>query len=499
MHLAQSSGADKSYYVAGAHREASPYQTMLIKYDKDGVFQWIRGFGSNGTSNTKVWQPYGVLVDPSDHKPIAYGQEYGYGLNFNPPSSGQFPAGFQMKFDTDGNQDTSKIFRYNNMPSQYPNNARTNFIMPGVDSYGNIWSIFDHDQVNDQISNGNFYRDVVALCRHKGDGTLGAVYFMRPGTSNGTSSSAFKEKSRIEPRGLLVDGSNLYVTSETSDGDKEAHIHKLTIPRYRPAKALKFLASKTYSSEAKGTSFRFFENLLGHYFVTDEFLLARGETRNSEESSAISLFYSPIASSDPKYVEDQISRIDNLVQTSKADTPSAMYGGAYKSEVLEIDLINRKTNLKRFDINKDGTNFIDSSGTTRKLSNDPHTEEFANDVFNFDISKRFHVIKTYQEPGDLMFAGGLQNDLYRTEIIQRRAAYNYHLHSHPVIINLKGRLDITAGRILDLDVQGFMSDNRADRDNNQLSGRYLVHSISHECKDDIVTTSARLSKFDWSK
>jgi hypothetical protein len=277
------------------------------------------------------------------------------------------------------------------------------------------------------------------------------------------------------------------------------HIHKLTIPRYRPAKALKFLASKTYSSEAKGTSFRFFENLLGHYFVTDEFLLARGETRNSEESSAISLFYSPIASSDPKYVEDQISRIDNLVQTSKADTPSAMYGGAYKSEVLEIDLINRKTNLKRFDINKDGTNFIDSSGTTRKLSNDPHTEEFANDVFNFDISKRFHVIKTYQEPGDLMFAGGLQNDLYVSEIIQRRAAYNYHLHSHPVIINLKGRLDITAGRILDLDVQGFMSDNRADRDNNQLSGRYLVHSISHECKDDIVTTSARLSKFDWSK
>jgi len=246
MHLAQSSGADKSYYVAGAHREASPYQTMLIKYDKDGVFQWIRGFGSNGTSNTKVWQPYGVLVDPSDHKPIAYGQEYGYGLNFNPPSSGQFPAGFQMKFDTDGNQDTSKIFRYNNMPSQYPNNARTNFIMPGVDSYGNIWSIFDHDQVNDQISNGNFYRDVVALCRHKGDGTLGAVYFMRPGTSNGTSSSAFKEKSRIEPRGLLVDGSNLYVTSETSDGDKEAHIHKLTISSETATPAYEWTKSHAY-------------------------------------------------------------------------------------------------------------------------------------------------------------------------------------------------------------------------------------------------------------
>ena len=240
--IAQSS--DKSYYIVGRN-VSGQYQAMLLKFDKEGNFEWIRGFGSNGNSSTTTsWSPGGVICDPSDGKPIVYGKEYGYGKN----QGQQYPAGFIMKFNKDGTRDYSKIMKFNNMPSTFPNNARTDFVTTNKDSYGNFWSIWDYDQINDQINGANYYRDVVALTRWNPSGTLSGVYFLRPGTGSGGSNSDFKNKGRIEPRGLLVDGTNLYVTSETSDGDKEAAIQKLTISSSSAMPAWAWSKSHAYGS-----------------------------------------------------------------------------------------------------------------------------------------------------------------------------------------------------------------------------------------------------------
>ena len=43
-----------SYYLVGRN-PVSPYSGMLLKFDDDGDFQWIRGYGNGGGSNQASW------------------------------------------------------------------------------------------------------------------------------------------------------------------------------------------------------------------------------------------------------------------------------------------------------------------------------------------------------------------------------------------------------------------------------------------------------------
>jgi hypothetical protein len=78
-----------------------------------------------------------------------------------------------------------------------------------------------------------------------------------------------------------------------------------------------------------------------------------------------------------------------------------------------------------------------------------------------------------------------------------RNAYNHHLNALSVLASMKGRLDITPGRIVDLDVRNV--DVNQGAKNEQMSGRYLVHTVNHNFKGDELNTTMKLSKFDWSK
>jgi len=231
-----------SYYVVGRNG-TSPYSGLLLKFDKDGDFEWIQGFANGGGTKKGSWSGESVVVDPSDNKPIVTGVEYGYGKNlqqsYMPISSSRqmttFPAGYQKKFKSDGSsEDYTKIFRYSSFPSvggqwnySYGNNSDT--VVRNSTVYNNaIWHLSKHDQENDQTSGFNYYRDVPAIYKTSLSGGLSSVYMMRPGSSNTSSASIFYNKGRVDPIAFNVLGGNLYVTAETSDGDKEGIIFKLT-------------------------------------------------------------------------------------------------------------------------------------------------------------------------------------------------------------------------------------------------------------------------------
>ena len=231
-----------SYYLVGRN-PVNPYSGMLLKFDDDGDFQWIRGYGNGGGSNQASWDAAAVVVDPVDNKPIVTGSESGYGKNlqasYQPVTTTRqlttFPAGYQKKFKADGSsEDYTKIFRYSSFPSiggqwnySYGNNSDT--VVRNSVVYNNaIWHLAKHDQLNDQTSGFNYYRDVPAIYKTTLNGALSAVYMVRPGSSNTTSSSIFQNKGRVDPIAFNVLGGNLYVTAETSDGDKEGIIFKLS-------------------------------------------------------------------------------------------------------------------------------------------------------------------------------------------------------------------------------------------------------------------------------
>ena len=94
-------------------------------------------------------------------------------------------SGYQKKFKADGSsEDYTKIFRYSSFPSiggqwnySYGNNSDT--VVRNSVVYNNaIWHLAKHDQLNDQTSGFNYYRDVPAIYKTTLNGALSAVYMV---------------------------------------------------------------------------------------------------------------------------------------------------------------------------------------------------------------------------------------------------------------------------------------------------------------------------------
>ena len=275
-------------------------------------------------------------------------------------------------------------------------------------------------------------------------------------------------------------------------------INKVIIPRYRPAKAMQFLTDRSYTTDTASLAFRFFETFAGYFFVTDEFLYKRGEILNARDDNNIVLFYSPLASNDPKYREEMIGRIEQISNPVRIDSAGDMLNGSYKTNVLEVDFVRGTTNLKKYDYLKDGTSYIDASGQERRNATLPHKPEFIEDTFTDENAKRFMVFRNYQQPGDIQsLSNSLRTDQHYSEILMHKNAYRQHLNSISILAQMKGRIDITPGRIVELDIRDI--DVNQSNQNNQMSGRYIVNTVHHIFKDDDLKTTLKLSKFDWSK
>jgi hypothetical protein len=74
--------------------------------------------------------------------------------------------------------------------------------------------------------------------------------------------------------------------------------------------------------------------------------------------------------------------------------------------------------------------------------------------------------------------------------------YQYHLNSTAISVDLKGRLDIQAGNVVNISVKD-LDQSKDKKDNNQLSGNYLVHTVKHAVDGGNLRTSLRLVKYNW--
>jgi hypothetical protein len=63
---------------------------------------------------------------------------------------------------------------------------------------------------------------------------------------------------------------------------------------------------------------------------------------------------------------------------------------------------------------------------------------------------------------------------------------------------MKGRLDIQCGQVVNVNARKFNADGNQVQ-NTQLSGKYLVKSVSHTVKESILDTKMVLIKYDWNK
>jgi len=276
--------------------------------------------------------------------------------------------------------------------------------------------------------------------------------------------------------------------SQGSDGNLQ-----LIIPNYRPAKALQFVAGKSFSQQSASNSYRFFENFDGYHFVTDEFLMEKA-ANNPEQ--ILDLYYFPIVSKNPMEGFDQTKVIESMTQLKRVHTGDDLYSGGYANKVVEIDLLQHKVDFRTFNY-LDNVNYFTGAGKSA-LKDDVHSEDFIKETFTEKNARQFMVFRDYSGPGHIETEAKdriVRGDQFYSEIVSNRIAYNHHLNSSKVSATLKGRLDIQAGHVVAVILPEVSISDDKIKLNKQMGGKYLVHTVTHTVDENVLTTQLTLIKY----
>jgi hypothetical protein len=281
---------------------------------------------------------------------------------------------------------------------------------------------------------------------------------------------------------------------EDTDGDFSG-----IVPNYTPYQAMKFFASRAYSSISPSCSFRFFENSEAFYFVSDEWLVAEAIRSDNIKEFTYVPHGNPMElnTSNPSYdLEMHLRNIVSLNNTSKINTVNDLYSGAYKNNPIVIDFLNKTVTDNRYSYQDSKTKFASLNAGNKNIE-DVHSDAFVNYTFTDENERRFLIFKDYQSADDL--PSTLRADQHLPEITSRRLTYRSLLYRNIVNIKIYGRLDVKAGDIIKLVVPEISSNTEKRNYESTLSGNYLVHDCTHSFDKEIYEISMMLTKFDWRK
>ena len=349
---------------------------------------------------------------------------------------------------------------------------------------------YDMNFVSETTFNASL-KKITAPFRSSISGTAKAVfqlYFAPMGEGNSLDP---EDKSRVLPLATQRFPINTKEENRHAFFQPTVGVTKVIIPDLSPTEAMYFLAARAYNPDSPSQTFRFFETLENFYFCTDEYFLKGLKDNNVEK-----FFYAPKADLTPENALSQVSRIESLQVISKGlHTSDDIYNGAYRNEVVEVDLVRRNLTINKF--NFDNAKYVDMEGKPKDLASNPHTEQFRQDIFTQENARRFMLFKTYQRPGDI--PSSLHANKHIPEIVHNRVSYFHHLNATVLAASLKGRMDLRPGQVINLDIKDLSQAEDGNVEINQsLAGRYLIQATNHSGEGSTLSTSLRLVKFGWS-
>ena len=271
-------------------------------------------------------------------------------------------------------------------------------------------------------------------------------------------------------------------------------LFRCVVPNYTPMQTMNFLSSRAYSSKSPSCSFRFFETAENYYFASDEYLIKRF-LDNPEDIKEFT--YGAAVDKSGKEFLEQMKNVITLRNSERVNTVMDLVSGAYKSNVIEIDLIKRQVTLPgkstkhEYDYDEAKTKYMSSSG--KGETEEVHSKEFAERFFTRENERRYIVIRDYDDSGTAQLRG----DQFIPEIITNRTAYRQHLNNTVTNITINGRLDVNAGDVINLKLLAFNS-GQSGTPNKQLAGNYMINDLVHSFDKDIHQTTLKLVKYDWS-
>jgi hypothetical protein len=268
----------------------------------------------------------------------------------------------------------------------------------------------------------------------------------------------------------------------------------VVIPRYAPTEAIGFCLERAFSNtQSKSSSFRFFETWEGFYCVSDEWLFEKAADNGISQKNIMN--YSAYVDLDPVNITEQTRSLESFSNSARIDTARDLGGGGYKNTFVEIDLLSHTVERYTYSYLEGNNKFKDSRGKPASWKTDIHTEEFAKEYFTQDNARQFLVMRDYRDVYDAKAFGGEKN--FR-ELVSRRVMYNQHMSATQVVATTSGRLDLSPGDVIRVNIRELNHSTNQIEDNRQLSGKYLIVHVSNVCNNDLLHTNLTLFKYDWS-
>jgi len=289
-------------------------------------------------------------------------------------------------------------------------------------------------------------------------------------------------------RGLVSTMASQVFDEFYSDSKKEFRVEtttgqqKISIPNLRPDDAINFLSRRAYSDVDESSLIRFFENRDRFNFISPGF--------NYREYPRDSLTYKYTSFPD-NTPEGQLSLMTQLISIdygNAADTAGALVNGYYNSDVLELDIINKRVKHNQFKYLDEYGNYTSPGGDDVKTRN---TKEYME-----EMSKDNSVHVAIRDYGDSDVSSYPQqkDETFGAKTIVHKRAYNYHYRANMIRCSIYGRNDLVAGDYIILDLYKFMKSTNSVEKDEEWSGHYVINSIENVYYENTYTQNLEITK-----
>ena len=276
---------------------------------------------------------------------------------------------------------------------------------------------------------------------------------------------------------------------EDTDGEQT-----LVIPDMRADAAMQFLSRRAYSERNKTALYRFFETREKYYFCTFEYLVDKygdlGE-KSGEEINPLFFIYNTLNDNTGPGQRVAQQSVSDVSFPSKVDTFSDIKEGAYRRTITELDINHRTRISRQFDYTAEYEDYKMPEQVTLT-----HSQEFVNTYMPVNEAPETILVTDFPQIGQ---NEGKDNMLkpyqHFYENYTNKPITQYHVGRNMFAIDIKGRIDLYPGMMINLDLVKFSHKVGGAREKDtQRSGKYVVISVGHTFSGDEYTQKIGLSK-----
>jgi len=242
----------------------------------------------------------------------------------------------------------------------------------------------------------------------------------------------------------------------------------LIIPNLKPFEAINWISSFALSRNDLSPGFFFYETINGYAFKSLSSLYTTPVKKN--------IFFSPKNDDATESVGMRRDKLDEMQFKQIFDVLDNINNGAYASELVKLDILNRSTEYEQFSV-------------------DSNSFEILNEYLPYNLAQNRLGNSINQASAYIRMFPKFQDSL-ASQWLLMRAARLALLNNTRLHVDIPGDSSLSIGDVVNLNIPK----NNAQTDSAKIeldpimSGRYLITGLRHKLKDDKYFCHAQLCK-----